>query len=77
MEAIRKAGGAEKAGLKNAKNRKKQRKAKKEEQAVSSGGAIKVAHSHLLCADVVLTEMCLGCRWIILIKCKCGWRLAG
>ena len=48
MEAIRKAGGAEKAGLKNAKNRKKQRKAKKEEQAVSSGGEMKVAHSQAL-----------------------------
>ena len=40
MEAIRQAGGAKKAGLKNAKNRKKQRKAKKEEEVVSSGGEL-------------------------------------
>lgn len=38
MEAIRKAGGAGKAGLKNAKHRKMERKAKKEEQATSSPG---------------------------------------
>ena len=49
MEAIRKAGGAGKAGLKNAKNRKKQRKAKKEEEVPSSGGEMKSStHSKLL-----------------------------
>ena len=41
MEAIRKAGGTEKAGLKSAKERKRRRKAKKEEEdavpAASSG----------------------------------------
>lgn len=42
MEAIRKAGGTEKAGLKSAKERKRRRKAKKEEEdevpAATSGG---------------------------------------
>lgn len=39
MEAIRNAGGASKAGLKNSKGRKKQRKAKKEEISESGGGS--------------------------------------
>ena len=38
MEAIRKAGGTEKAGLKSAKERKRRRKAKKEEDQVPAAG---------------------------------------
>ena len=38
MEAIRNAGGADKAGLKDAVNRKLERKAKKEEEAMDTGG---------------------------------------